>query len=1006
MRRSQVTLFIIVGFVIILLFVFLFSFLHGYQEGRVSQQIIEGKSIERLTETYERYVESCTSTALKEGLYLIGQQGGVIYDTQADKGLRLRNPERGFSYGEHVLPRENEEDGVVYNVNYGIRRPETDEYRPPVPLYPYGEKRLVSDPAQVYDPSYTNVLGNNPPPGPFFSLCDSRGANVDGDYGVSCETHHPQQSTQSFLESFVERDTLECAQEGAFPGLDISYDILGVNATSIFSNNEVLVIMDMPVNITPVGRPTISPDVEPIEVRQNTRLKLIHELVYHLIDNDVNNIFFDIVRDANKVDTCRPWRGETTGCLKEGMKVSMIRNPCRDIDHIDCGHEENPEKDANFDNILVVTDENNYLHGGPYEFYVAIENRYPALDLIYQDEDLIGFEWDFIIEVGDELKIDPKGYDPDSDHHGEYGFMQEFYDYLHIGPDAHYHPTDIGEALMDSEIYEETRRKATYQPVESDIGNHTIRVRVCNQGELCDYQDVRIFVDALEPGESFNPYDDIDNEFASTEGPYTFSFPELPTPMSIGQYVYKILSSDEDELDRINTQHDYLQLPRDYLSYESGVELTKNMSDYFPEAGEYILEFEARDSSGNPIGDTQESDLTVKECLPHRSTEPPYPYTSEDFIFANHTCCIGDPGNPEEPDWGTFADDDRICFEDEQYGCYADFEAPYYGGDLDEPQQGDPDSDVYLFSFRRFCSGEEGMTCTGDIDIDFTLIDECDGPCLTCEEGGDGCVQADDGFLCNEDFECSSTDSFSGYNDPDGLHLCQGGCRSGDCVKPINCECSIDECSSECEGGFFRWSNDRFRRCNLNDCEWFSHYVVTDCMAYSSNENDYSETNVDVNGGVQAKMGYSLNRHMIDLYGGPGNIPNYILNEIDVSVEDAELIIDSTEDGNKYGSSCIGYRDEDLDSCEDNPGDCDLDDLNTWCYVSICDIDGCTDEKVDECLLPGNKGEENPERCYTEYPVCDLNGSCNSGGYELKPGDPDDCDEVDLECTSTGWECS
>ncbi|MFW6013854.1 MAG: hypothetical protein ACOCQG_01655 [Candidatus Nanoarchaeia archaeon] len=493
MRRSQVTLFIIVGFVLLLIFAFFYSFLQDYQTERIDKRIIAGKSVEELTDSYEGYVQSCANSALRQGIYLIGQQGGVIYDTQVDDGMRFRGPERGFAYGEYVLPREDDYDDKVYNVSYGIKRPEHDEYRPQVPLYPYGERRLVSDPAETYDPSYTNVFGNNPSPGPLVPLCDSNGKNMAEGYAVSCETDGRHQSVQAFLEGFVEEYSLECVQEEAFPGLNLSYDVLGVNTTSIFSNDEILVEIYMPVNITSEGT-TVSPDVSSFEVTQNTRLKLIHELVYHLIENDINDIFFDIVRNANDVDSCRPWRGTTSGCLKEGMEVSMVRNPCMDIDDIDCGHNNNPEKDANFDNLLVITDKNNYLFGEPYEFYIAIENRYPALDLLYQDEDLIGHKWDYIVNVSEELKIEPKGYDPDSDHHGEYGFMQRHYDYLHIGSDAPYHPTDIGEALMDSELYEETERKATYEPKETDQGNHTIRVRVCNEGGLCDYQDIKVFV--------------------------------------------------------------------------------------------------------------------------------------------------------------------------------------------------------------------------------------------------------------------------------------------------------------------------------------------------------------------------------------------------------------------------------------------------------------------------------------------------------------------------------
>ncbi|MFW6013857.1 MAG: hypothetical protein ACOCQG_01670 [Candidatus Nanoarchaeia archaeon] len=83
------------------------------------------------------------------------------------------------------------------------------------------------------------------------------------------------------------------------------------------------------------------------------------------------------------------------------------------------------------------------------------------------------------------------------------------------------------------------------------------------------------------------------------------------------------------------------------------------------------------------------------------------------------------------------------------------------------------------------------MTCTGVDYINFELLDVFDGPCLTCEKAEDGCVQAEDGFVCNDDFR--------GFVDNPGTG---GYDEHGGCVDTINCQCSVDE-FSECEGGFF-----------------------------------------------------------------------------------------------------------------------------------------------------------------------------------------------------------
>ncbi|MFW6013858.1 MAG: hypothetical protein ACOCQG_01675 [Candidatus Nanoarchaeia archaeon] len=153
-------------------------------------------------------------------------------------------------------------------------------------------------------------------------------------------------------------------------------------------------------------------------------------------------------------------------------------------------------------------------------------------------------------------------------------------------------------------------------------------------------------------------------------------------------------------------------------------------------------------------------------------------------------------------------------------------------------------------------------------------------------------------------------------------------------------------------------------------------------------------------------MGYSTSSFFIDYYGSE-SLPGYISEELDSSVEDAELIVDSTDDDNKYGSSCVSYKEEDIVECEDDPDNCDLEDFDTWCFVTISDLGGRENERVDECLEPGNVVIEEPDRCYNEPgPLCNLDGTCDSGSYELKPDQNPVGDNYyhSSDCTISGWD--
>jgi len=140
-------------------------------------------------------------------------------------------------------------------------------------------------------------------------------------------------------------------------------------------------------------------------------------------------------------------------------------------------------------------------------------------------------------------------------------------------------------------------------------------------------------------------------------------------------------------------------------------------------------------------------------------------------------------------------------------------------------------------------------------------------------------------------------------------------------------------------------------------------------------------------------MGFSVANFMLDYYEGFGNLPDFVTSEIDdlTQIADADLTIDSKVDDNKYGSSCVNY----------------YDDYQVWCYVSVCDEDGCMWDRVDECLLPGEAGVEYPERCYMEPgPVCDLKGMCDDSRYDLKPEPNPDGNTCyyDINCGNNGWD--
>jgi len=423
LKKGQVTMFIIVGLLILIAVVFIV-----FVSSTISDNKIK-RSIEDMTIKFDRegeyyhYIHECTSQAMKNGLFLVGMQAGPIYDYQATGGKHYLGPGSGYPYGQYVIPYDH--NGKIYNVSYGIVAPQTGSlYHPVIPYYPYGITKLVSNP-KIISPFYVNVFGNFPS-NPMTPLCDSFGKNrMELSETVVCETYdsrneHDGNCVQEYLERYIENYTMSCIKLERFPELS-SYSVKKGNATAriTFGESHVMAEVEMPVFIELDDVKSVI-KLKDFEVRENVRLKKLHELASHMIDNEVNNVFFNIVRDAGLINDCKDITGGNTYCLKDGMQIAKMRNVC--LGQGLC-------IEGNYDDVLTITDYESLMNGRPYVFQFAIENRPPALDLIREEIGTGSFNYDYVVFENEVIDILPTGIDPDEDQHNSLGYMDHMYNY-------------------------------------------------------------------------------------------------------------------------------------------------------------------------------------------------------------------------------------------------------------------------------------------------------------------------------------------------------------------------------------------------------------------------------------------------------------------------------------------------------------------------------------------------------------------------------------------------
>ena len=81
-KKAQVTVYIILGIVILFLAILLFYLRSTTEKGVIMQELVTSQKIPRDVRPITNYVTTSLDDAAKKGLLLIGMQGGYIYEYQ------------------------------------------------------------------------------------------------------------------------------------------------------------------------------------------------------------------------------------------------------------------------------------------------------------------------------------------------------------------------------------------------------------------------------------------------------------------------------------------------------------------------------------------------------------------------------------------------------------------------------------------------------------------------------------------------------------------------------------------------------------------------------------------------------------------------------------------------------------------------------------------------------------------------------------------------------------
>lgn len=705
-KSAQVTVFMIIGLLILFAFIFLIALTSQIQKGKLQteQEKVFTKAFKK--EAMRIYVEDCLNDGLEEALILIGKQGRIWSDQPGGT--------KGFTEGitGTTHPPDSKE-----RVFYSISNNEED-YPQHKNAYPCKNEE------------------NNP------EFCQYEFPNTKLGFGkLDLKTS----TLESDLRRYLINRTLWCIVNytktniSAKANVKVSDLKLGLD----IENDGINVKADFPLKFS-LGTEEFF-HLSTFDFFYPTQFKwLLEAAVIRPLFYDWKYLDFDYTEAVLKqhfVDyVC-----ETGTC-----QASLFSDKYNELS-IEMDKEELP----NGDDIFIFKAPEIISKPGFYEFRIARQNRPPALDYVNRSEcPLAGYDYLVIkndSELG-EINITLFALDPDEDNVG-YGFGQQ----KSLGL-LNQNTQDDNEFFMDF---------ATVSQLPNGVYK---LVAEASDGNLEDWQEVRILVDrpiTLEVSLRL-PYDDVvyssDSKYVvSNEDP---AFIDVTFPKDSETDIEKTISfeySNKEKSEKfgfdipggLSVTETCYSLPWadehpncDLEDYNDGKKLedwdkllkTKDFSHFkeLTQTGSLDLSFSSQYCDAFDKDKSAKADIIVKSCTPHKTPAHPYAYPYHGYTFtdydffdfesfnnmqyytnkinnsfnpflATHSCCSGEFNLPNK--W-KLKEKGEVCFINPKIDCYGRVE----GLTIDyNPNKFNPDSfgGYVLEKQVGTCDGKRGNACLG-----------------------------------------------------------------------------------------------------------------------------------------------------------------------------------------------------------------------------------------------------------------------------------------------------
>ncbi len=318
-RKSQATIFFILGIVLIIVVVAMLMLSRFAAKKVTKQELATGNEAAFDTTPLKNYVSECLGKITEDAVVLLGSQGGYLYRSQGGTLIDYLDSDNGIFFVNY----EN------HRVAYNILKPRFSigKYTASLPNYPWGTFPYVDDTKTSTQYIAPGIFGTNSVP------------VINQSFG--------QHSMQEQIMLYVDRNVDSCLADSVFENLGFKVQKHNKSISVAINENDITLVLDYMMQIENLAT-NDKTTLQLFTTKVPIRLGALREFVNALVESEINDIKFNIANDTSKED----------------FVVQLVNDY------------------SSKDDIVIITDTQTKINEQDYQYVFARKNRNPALFLL------------------------------------------------------------------------------------------------------------------------------------------------------------------------------------------------------------------------------------------------------------------------------------------------------------------------------------------------------------------------------------------------------------------------------------------------------------------------------------------------------------------------------------------------------------------------------------------------------------------------------------------------